>query len=109
MINVEILKKDEHIERIAVTGHALYAPYGEDIVCSGVSALCQACAESLLKLTKGKFDVGVDSGDFYIAVIDHGAKENAVKVNVLLDGLAIGLNSIEESYPNYVKVKERRI
>jgi hypothetical protein len=109
MINVEILKKDVHITSIAVSGHASYAPYGEDIVCSGVSALCQACAESLTELTAGKFDIHLGSGDFYITVTDYGIKDDVIKINTLLDGLAIGLKSIKESYPDYVKVKERRV
>lgn len=109
MIEAEILKKNGHISSVKVKGHALYGPYGEDIVCAGVSALCQACAESLNKLTAGKFVIRADSGNFYIEVQDYGTEEDAVRVNALLDGLAIGLESIEESYPKYVKVKERRI
>ncbi|MDI6601901.1 MAG: ribosomal-processing cysteine protease Prp [Thermoanaerobacteraceae bacterium] len=109
MIEAEILRKDGRINAVNVRGHALYGPYGKDIVCAGVSALCQTCAESLNKLTEGKFSIEIDRGDFHIEVLDYGSGDDMVKINVLLDGLVIGLKSIEESYPQHIKVKERRI
>ena len=34
MIKVNIIKKNNDIEKIIMTGHAEYADYGKDIVCS---------------------------------------------------------------------------
>ncbi|TZE82234.1 ribosomal-processing cysteine protease Prp [Calorimonas adulescens] len=108
MIQAVVTRIDECIKVFEVKGHSRYGPYGKDIVCAGVSALCQACAESLEKLTAGRFLIRIENGDFYLEVLDYASGEDAVKINVLLEGLLIGLNSIEESYPKYIKVMERR-
>lgn len=47
MIEVRVRKNE-----IKVSGHAMYAPHGQDIVCAGVSSLVRTLIRSIEDLTR---------------------------------------------------------
>ena len=86
---------------ITITGHANYAPIGQDIVCSAVSTLTEVFIASVDKLTTDNLICDIRAGN---AVIQY--KNLTKDAQLLLDSFLFGLKMIAEQYPNNVKVTE---
>lgn len=100
MIRVLITRKGESIVRIEVKGHANYADYGKDIVCSGVSAIVQTAGISVEPLGAR---VCQNEGHY---VIDIG-ESDCHDTQVLLKAMEKGIRAIAESYPKNIKMEEK--
>ena len=99
MINVTI-KKDKSVNEIKISGHAKYAEYGKDIVCSGVSSALITTVNACLKFDENSIEFNQEN-DFYLKNI----KKDDV-TNFLLENLVDILKSIQEKYKKNIKVKE---
>ena len=86
---------------IKVSGHAGYAPPGQDIVCASVSALTQVFVESVKELTTDKIKCEIESGN---AVIHYGNLGERAKL--LRDSFLLGVKMIAESYPDHVRIEK---
>lgn len=87
---IKIIVKDNGIE---ITGHASYAPSGQDIVCAAVSILAQTFVASIEKLTKDKIMGSFTSGHYDIHF------ENLSEKGHLLRGsFLIGICGIYDLY-----------
>ena len=73
-----------------VSGHAGYAPAGEDVVCAAVSSAVQLTANALTEV------LGTDAG------ID--VSENSVSIVRGNGALGLGLGLLAEEYPGTIKV-----
>ena len=91
-----------------MTGHAGFGEYGEDIVCAGVSALGITTVNSIEKLGGYQPIVDVDEvegGYLYVEVVGDVTKVQAQTTQILLNSLLLGLEGIQEEYPNYLTVQ----
>ena len=89
-----------------VKGHALYAPHGEDIVCSAVSVLTQTALLALKELACADLNVKIAEGNMICSVIpsdDAGVRE---KSSLILANMVLGLRETEKSYPGFLKIEE---
>lgn len=96
MITVEINRGDGGFCTLCATGHADYAPRGQDIVCASVSALIGAFCVFLEQRAKG---VRLkDDGDTLSALwsLDEHTEQ-------ALDMLVLGLGGIAAQYPDHLK------
>lgn len=96
MITIEFTNKS-----IEVSGHAGYAAYGEDIVCSAVSVLSQTLAESMSRLTETEItECTMADGYLLIAyeAIDKGGE-------LLINAFKTGIEGVMNSYPGYIEVE----
>lgn len=84
---------------ITVSGHAGYAPAGQDIVCAGVSALTQTLIGSIEDLTSDKIKCKISSGR---VDIEYGNLSE--KSRTLVDSFFIGVLRIADEYPNNVRI-----
>jgi uncharacterized protein len=97
MIKVTIKIQNSLIRMIKVTGHALSAPYGEDLVCAGVSAIMTGGANALIsptvriKNTDGLSEIQIDD------LLD---KDVQIKCRLI----ETQLETIEKSYSKYIKI-----
>ena len=73
---------------ITVSGHAGYAPAGQDIVCAGVSAL-----------TSDKIKYKISPGG-----VDIEYRNLSEKTKTLVDSFFIGIIMIADEFPDYVRV-----
>ena len=98
---------DGFIRSFSVKGHADFAEHGKDIVCAGVSTVTVGtvnAAEALLgivlecKMTDGFLKASVPSG------LDGGKPE---KLQLLLESMVVMLQSIEESYSDYITIRNK--
>lgn len=107
MIKVEVKKKHEKIVSVTLTGHANFSEYGQDIVCSAVSALAITTVNSIEKLAKLPLLTEVEEvkgGYLYIEVMKNLTKEQDFITQILLQSLIFGLEDIQAEYPKAVKL-----
>lgn len=92
------IERNKHT--LVVAGHSRYAPYGNDIVCAGVSALVQAL-------------IGwVDDSNCIVDCISRDDINNEViiscvggkDVEAAFSVAYIGLEQIADSYPNHLQI-----
>ena len=84
---------------VSITGHANYAPHGQDIVCAAISTLVQTLIQSVEDLCTDTISYHLQPGS---VEIKHG---NLTKdAQLLLDSFFIGVYMIANSYPNHVEV-----
>ena len=95
-----MIEVDAREGRITVTGHAGYAPPGQDIICAGVTALVQTLALALER-SEPEEDVfiHIEPG---MAIFECDRLTDAGKINA--GSFLIGMNWLAETYPDYVQV-----
>lgn len=104
MIEITVSKNAEGIYNgLSMKGHAGYAEYGQDIVCSAVSVLVINTVNSIEQFTKDQ--VGINQNEetdiFEFQVISSISEET----KLLLDSLLLGLKSVAEEYGReYIKI-----
>lgn len=103
MTEVKILKKNDDIFKIDISGHAFYAEYGNDIVCAAISMISYTIANKLLFEQENNVIVNIDNkeGRFSIEV-----KEIDDLNKILLSTLKMGLQMIEEEYGDNIIIQE---
>lgn len=85
---------------ITITGHAGFAPPGQDIVCAGVTALVQTLALALGRSEPAE-DIFIDITPGR-AIFEYDSLTDAGKINA--GSFLIGMNWLAETYPDYVQV-----
>ncbi len=107
MIVVRIFRNDSGmIQSFKIKGHANYAKAGEDIVCAGVSAVTVGTVNSIETLTDISLDCDMHNGFLSgsIPLIEDEAAGS--KVQLLLESMVVMLNSIADSYGEYIQIEE---
>ena len=109
MIQVIIKRdKDRNARGIEITGHAGYAEYGQDIICSAVSVLALNMANSVGRFTDDHFEgsVSEDGGAFTFSFPDSMSPES----QLLMKSLILGLESIRDEYgAEYINFRFREV
>lgn len=101
MIDIFIQKSGDHYTRFQVKGHAGYAERGKDIVCASVSALTISLENSLGTLS----DVPIMTSQYI-----NGGRPSIIipvpsdKTDLLIEAYKIGIEGVQEAYPDYVKL-----
>ena len=94
----------KHRYAITTSGHANYAPYGQDIVCSAISALVQSYGNYIQDKEQYKswkvLEVKLDEGDTNVEVID--TMDN---VKDLFYMISEGIEDIKKAYPGYISLE----
>lgn len=108
MLKIEISYQDSSINGFTVKGHANYAPEGQDICCAGVSAITQTALIGLINHLEKKPHYKIDKGNLEVFLADNLSSEEHEKAQIILSTMVAGLQSLEASYSEYVKVEIRR-
>ena len=87
---------------VSITGHANYAPHGQDIVCAAISALVQTLIQSVEDLCTDTISYHLQPGS--VEIIHGNLSANA---QLLMDSFFIGVYMIADRYPKYVQVTKR--
>ena len=109
MIKITVsVDAEQAIRQIEMSGHAGAGEYGEDIVCAAVSSQVISVENSLEHLLNAQKTVEVDevSGGYLKLVTP---KDNSMQkehdAQLLLRHLVYALEVIQDSYPEYIKIK----
>jgi len=108
MINVTITRShDGLIESFTMSGHAEFAEYGQDIVCAAASAVSFGTVNAIEALTGvvPEIEQGGEGGFLRCVVPKELQKEIDEKVQLLLEGMIVSLETIERDYGQYIKIK----
>ena len=108
MVQITILKnKQGGYTGFTFKGHAGYAEYGSDIVCSAVSMLTINTLNSISEFTSDAFTYQEDeqSGAMEFHMVSSGQQSQ-----LLLKALLLGLDTVREEYgKKYIDLKESQI
>ncbi|EIJ79029.1 hypothetical protein PB1_15764 [Bacillus methanolicus PB1] len=106
MIKITINRTESgQIKSFIMSGHAGFAGYGNDIVCAGASAVSFGAVNSVIALTGiepviEQRDSGFLRCEFPLDI----PKEAQEKVQLLLEGMVVSLQTIERDYGEHIKI-----
>lgn len=99
MITVTI-RQSGSFRELQATGHALYAPEGQDIVCSAFSILIYTLSDFILKdKSVSSYKNKVQSGEVYI-----GFSSEKASIFTAFDTVVGGIKLLAESYPENIVI-----
>jgi len=98
MIKVEVVKENNLYKKVSIIGHAMYADYGKDIVCSAVSSIVTTTINGCIALDKDSLSYEVNDKGIVISNI---VGDNT---NTLINNMVSLLKELEEKYPTNIKV-----
>lgn len=90
MIKVTILKENNLISNIKISGHSGYAEYGSDIVCAAVSSITTTTVNGILSINE-TIKATDDGNTLEIAVLEHNDVTDKLLINMikLFEGIEI--------------------
>ena len=100
MIKVKVTKDSDMIKSVSILGHAMYADFGKDIVCSAASSVVTTTINGILSFDKEGLSYEV-SKDWL--VIKNIKTDNITQT--LLNNMISLLKELEKDYPTNVEVK----
>lgn len=92
------VKTDLH-SFISISGHAGYAPHGQDIVCAAVSILYETLKRVLVRPMEAEFTENEDS-----VQIDIREENLSMAGYRYLDFFIEGIGALEQAYPQHVQL-----
>lgn len=107
MINAAVNRsQDGSIRSFSLSGHAQSNEYGKDLVCAGASAVTFGSVNAIIALTSIEpvLDIGSDGGYFKFELPDGLDKAVFEKVQLLLEGMLVSLQTIEKDYSEFIRV-----
>ena len=103
MLKVIVKNKNSSIDKINLIGHANYADYGKDIVCSAVSSIVTTTINGIISIDSDAITYEYYSDIMEINIIKHD--DVTIK---LINNMIDLLKSLSKDYPKNIKVKERK-
>ena len=98
-VNVSFIGKD--VQSLTVSGHANYDEYGKDIVCAGVSAIVTGGINALESEMKN-VEIINKANELGVIVVN-----NNEKIQIILNTILVQLETIENSYEKYIKIRRK--
>ena len=99
MIKADFFTRDGSLSRFRVSGHAGYAPAGEDIVCASVSSAVQLTANGITEVLGVGARVSA-RGERVSLQLDAPSAPAAA----FLEALRLHLSLLAEEYPDYIQI-----
>ena len=100
MIKVKVIKDSDMIKSVSILGHAMYADFGKDIVCSAASSIATTTINGILSFDKEGLSYEVSKDGL---VIKNIKTDNITQT--LLNNMISLLKELENDYPTNVEVK----
>ena len=100
MIKVKVTKDSDMIKSVSILGHAMYADFGKDIVCSAASSVVTTTINGILSFDKEGLSYEVSKDGL---VIKNIKTDNITQT--LLNNMISLLKELEKDYSTNVEVK----
>lgn len=100
MIKVKVTKDSDMIKSVSILGHAMYADFGKDIVCSAASSIATTTINGILSFDKEGLSYEVSKDGLVMKDIK---TDNITQT--LLNNMISLLKELENDYPTNVEVK----
>ncbi|MBM7701374.1 ribosomal-processing cysteine protease Prp [Metabacillus iocasae] len=109
MIKVTISRnEDKKIIAFTMNGHAQFAEHGKDLVCAGASAVSFGtinAIHALCGVTPHIDQAAKDGGYLHCKIPKNVDSTTFDKVQMLLEGMVVSLQTIELDYGNYINIQ----
>lgn len=99
MIQIRVTETQQQIHSMEVTGHAMSAPYGEDLVCASVSTITFGLCNAI-DLLHGRAEVSIQNNRI---LLSH-AEADTLTQTILRTGL-IQLQTLAETNPRFISIQ----
>lgn len=96
MIKVKVEEKNKEVNKVMITGHALYDDYGKDIVCASVSSIVITTVNAILRIDEEA--IFVEEEPFVIEV-----KKSTEITKKLIENMISLLKELERDYPKNIR------
>ena len=100
MITIKIKKENKKIKQILFSGHALFADYGKDIVCAGVSSILITTVNAILKYKKDALKYTIKK-DVLVSIL----KTDKI-IDLLINNMIDLLYELSKDYPKNIIIRE---
>lgn len=93
---------------VELSGHAGYADFGHDIVCSGITTVTYTSINLIDRLEHGCFKLKVDEKTGYLRMdlnYQNMSKERIHLINEIISNMIDMYNEIRRDYPKYLKIE----
>ena len=100
MIKVKVTKDSDMIKSVSILGHAMYADFGKDIVCSAASSIVTTTINGILSFDKEGLSYEVAKDGLTISNIS-----SDLTIQKLINNMISLLKELENDYPTNVEVK----
>ena len=109
MTEITILKTSDGLFKgFECNGHAGFADYGKDVVCSAISVLTINTINSIDQLTGDQIAVSEDGSAGIISC--HFINDISEKTDLLMQSFELGVNSIYKQYgKKYLNIKIKEV
>jgi hypothetical protein len=111
MITVTFVRSaaNRRIVSFAVSGHADYAKRGRDIVCAGVSAVTVGTVNAIEAVAGVALPASMRDGWVQSDIPMQADSSVDERVQLLLEGMAVMIDTIRQSYGKYVAIQEQLV
>lgn len=99
MIKINVIKENNLIKHINISGHSGYAEKGKDIVCASVSSIVTTTVNSILRIDEDCLSYEEADGLLQIEVLKHDNN-----IDILIDNMLDLLKELSIDYPKYIKI-----
>lgn len=103
MIQIKIKCSASQIREMTVKGHAGYDDPGKDLVCAGVSSIMFGLLNALNEIVEEAVDIAVDDR------IQIRTDSTDPILQIILKTGLIQLRTVEESYPDFIKINIQEV
>ena len=100
MINIKIIKNQNSISKITISGHSGYSESGSDIVCASVSSIAISSINAILKIDSDSLEY--ETKDGFLEVV---LKKHTEVIDLLLDNMIEHFKELEKQYQKFIKIQ----
>ncbi len=92
-------------------GHAGYAKFGKDIVCSAISSIAGTALLGLIAVSSQKVEYVQNDEEGYLKfdVPKALSREEEIKQDAITETMLLGLRDLEKGYQSFINLKEEVI
>lgn len=104
MVKIKVKQDALSVLQITMSGHAGYAPHGQDLVCAGASSIAVGMMNALDEMTPGTCTFQMKEG--YLDILVTKVTDDS---QLLLRTLIIQLKTLQETYRKHIKITDQEV
>lgn len=99
MIKVRFSVGDRQLKGFEISGHALFAESGKDIICAAVSSAAYMAANTVTEIIRADAKAQAEDGAMVLTLNEPNGQAETV-----LRGLELHLTELSKQYPQHIKI-----
>ncbi|MGN0542354.1 MAG: ribosomal-processing cysteine protease Prp [Acutalibacteraceae bacterium] len=99
MIKVRFSVGDRQLKGFEISGHALFAESGKDIICAAVSSAAYMAANTVTEIIRADAKAQAEDGAMVLTL-----NEPNTQAETVLRGLELHLTELSKQYPQHIKI-----